>query len=239
MADVDDRSEIERLRAQLAAQEAEIARLRHASEPRAPTRRDVLRSAGLIAGGLAAAAAVAGTTGSKPAVAVEGHNIRLQGNPGYLFLRLNGTDIEGESPVQSLGREDSIQVLYFQSKVTRPVEGGLTTGARRYEPIVIRKAVDKSTPLLMKALVNNEVADATFKFYRPSPSGDGTEEHYYTIELKQGRIVGSNQYSPQANDSGVGAPVPKMEEIQFVFGTIQWTYQNGGITFQDSFSTKA
>lgn len=237
MAEIDNRSEIERLRARLAEQEAEIARLRQASEGRATTRRDVLRSAGLIAGGLAAAAAVAGTTGSKPAVAVEGHNIRLTGRPSYVFLKLNGTDIEGESTVQSLGREDAIEGMYFQSKVARPIDStGQVSGQRRYEPIVIRKAVDKSTPLLVKGLVNNEVAEAAFKFYRPDGT-TGQEEHYYTIQIKQGRIISLNQYAPQANDSGGGAPVPEMEEIQLTFGNIEWTYVNGGITFEDSFSS--
>lgn len=241
MSERDDPSEIERLRAQVAAQEAEIARLRQASEGRGTTRRDVLRGAGLIAGGLAAAAAVAGTAGSKPAVAVEGHNIRLQGRPSWIFLKLNGTDIHGESDVSSLGREDAIQGEYFQSKVFQVLSSstGLPSGQRRYEPIVIRKRVDKSSPLLLKGLVQNEVADAVFKFYRPNPTGDGTTEQYYTIEIKQGRIIGVNQYAPQANDSGASAPVPEMEEVQFVFNTIEWTYEDGGITFQDSFSTKA
>lgn len=240
MSERDDRTEIERLRAQVASQEAEIARLRQASEGRATTRRDVLKSAGLIAGGLAAAAAVAGTAGSKPAVAVEGHNIRLQGNPSYVFLKLNGTQINGESDVTSLGRQNSIKSQYFQSKVAKPVDSsGQVTGQRRYEPIVMRKAIDKSTPLLLKGLVQNEVADAVFKFYRPNPSGDGTEEQYYTVEIKQGRILSVNQYAPQANDGGAGGPVPEMEEVTFTFGTIEWTFENGGISFQDSFSTKA
>lgn len=242
MSDRDDRTEIERLRAQVASQEAEIARLRQGSEGRATTRRDVLKSAGLIAGGLAAAAAVAGTAGSKPAVAVEGHNIRMLGRPSYVFLKLNGTQINGESDVTSLGRANAIQGEYFQSKVTKPFDAstGQTSGQRRYEPIVIRKRVDKSTPLLLQALVENRVADAVFKFYRPNPTGDGTEEQYYTIEIKQGRIISVNQYAPQANDGGAGGqPVPEMEEISFTFGTIEWTYTNGGITFEDTFSTKA
>ena len=242
MAEFDDRTETERLRAQIASQEAEIARLRQASEGRATTRRDVLKSAGLIAGGLAAAAAVVGTAGSKEAAAVEGHNIRNLGNPAYLFLKANGTDIQGESSVNSLGRQNSIETQYFQWKVitARDASTGQTTGRRQYQPIVIRKRIDKSTPLLIKALCNNEVAEGTFKFFRPSPSGDGTTEHYYTVEFKQGRVSGLNQYDGQANDSGAGGgPVPTMEEVQFTFNQISWTYENGGITFQDSFSSTA
>ena len=172
-------------------------------------------------------------------MAVEGHNIRLQGRPSYIFLKLSGADIDGESGVSTLGREDAIEGEYFQSKVTKPIDSsGQVTGQRRYEPIVIRKRVDKSTPLLLKGLVNNEVAEAAFKFYRPDPN-NGTEEQYYTIEIKQGRIIGVNQYAPQAQRLGAGAAVPEMEEISFTFGTIEWTYENGGITFQDTFSTKA
>jgi type VI secretion system secreted protein Hcp len=242
MAEIDDRTETERLRAQLAAQEAEIARLRRAAEGGGSTRREVLKSAGLIAGVLAAAAAVVGTAGSKEAAAVEGHNIRNLGTPAYLFLKANGSDIQGESSVPSLGRQNSIETMYFQWKVStvRDASTGQTTGRRQYQPIVIRKRIDKSTPLLLKALCNNEVAEGTFKFFRPNPSGDGTTEHYYTVEIKQGRISGVNQYDGQANDMGAGGgAVPTMEEVQFTFNEISWTYENGGITFEDSLSSTA
>jgi len=58
----------------------------------------------------------------------------------------------------------------------------MATGERTYEPIRIAKRIDKSSPLLAKALCNNEVIEATFKFYRPDPAGSGTQEHFYTIE---------------------------------------------------------
>ena len=237
MANGDDRTEIERLRAQLAQQEAEIARLRRTAEGSVSTRRDVLKSAGLIAGGLAAAAAVVGTTGSKEAAAIEGHNVRLAGTPSWLFLKLNGSDIQGESSISSLGRENAIESLYFQWQVAtaRDASSGLSTGRRQYQPIVIRKRVDKSTPLLVKGLVMNQVVDATFKFYRPSPNGDGTTEYFYSVAIKQGRIASFNQYDPQSNDTGASSiPAPMMEEVQFIFNDIEWTYQNGGISFEDS-----
>jgi type VI secretion system secreted protein Hcp len=52
----------------------------------------------------------------------------------------------------------------------------------------MRERIDKSSPLLCKALVENQVIEATFKCFRPNPTGDGTTEQFYSVAFKQGRI---------------------------------------------------
>ena len=154
----------------------------------------------------------------------------------HLYLKANGQEIHGESKQTSLGRENSIECLYFEFRASVPTgtsASGMTTGRRQYSPIKIRKAIDKSSPLLLKAFTNNESVDAIFRFFRPNPTGDGTTEQFYTIEIRSGRIVGVAQYVNEiirdeyAND-------PPLEEVQFLFHTIEWTYTNGGITHEDS-----
>ncbi len=101
----------------------------------------------------------------------------------HLFLKGNGFDIQGESTQTSIGRENSIECLSFKSSVLTVREKGtaIATGRRQHEPIVIHKRIDKSSPLLIKALCDNQVIEAEFKFYRPNPTGDGTTEQFYTM----------------------------------------------------------
>jgi type VI secretion system secreted protein Hcp len=155
----------------------------------------------------------------------------------YLFLKANGADIKGESTVTSQGRENSIECLYFKFNVNTAREAGtgMASGRRQYEPIVIRKRVDKSTPLLFKALVENQVIEAKFLFFRPSRAGDGTTEQYYTIEIKQGRIASINQWSPDSINPAESR-IPELEEVTFVFHTIISTYTDGGLSHEDSWA---
>ncbi len=155
----------------------------------------------------------------------------------HLYLKANGSDIKGESTQTSLGRADSIECLYFSSTVrtAREASSGLAVGRRTYEPIIIRKRIDKSTPLIYKALCQNEKIDGVFKFFRPNPTGDGTTEQFYTIEIKNGRVSHFNAVVPDTIDPA-SSTQPPLEEIGFLFHTISWTYTNGGVTHEDTWS---
>jgi type VI secretion system secreted protein Hcp len=155
----------------------------------------------------------------------------------HLYLKANGQDIKGESTQASLGRKDSIECLYYESSVrtARETGSGMATGRRSYEPLVIRKRIDKSTPLIYKALVENQVIDGIFKFFRPNPTGDGTTEQFYTVEIKQGRVASFKAFVPDTIDPASSAD-PPLEEITFVFHTISWTITNGGVTHEDTWS---
>jgi type VI secretion system secreted protein Hcp len=155
----------------------------------------------------------------------------------HLFLKANGTDIEGNSTQTSMGRENSIECLYLEHavKTAREAGSGQASGRRQYEPILIRKRIDKSTPLIAKALVENQVCDGVFKFFRPAPTGDGTTEQFYTIEFKGGRVASINQFSPDAIEPA-SSMQPPMEEVGFVFHTIIWTFMDGGVSHEDTWS---
>ncbi|MDY7225756.1 type VI secretion system tube protein TssD [Hyalangium rubrum] len=155
----------------------------------------------------------------------------------HLYLKANGTEIKGDSTQVSLGREGSIECVYYEQGVITARErgSGLATGRRQYEPLLIRKRIDKSTPLLMKALTENQVIDATFKFFRPNPTGDGTTEQFYTVNIKQGRINSIKQLVPNTIVPA-SAFEPPLEEVAIVFHTIDWTYTNGGVQHADSWS---
>lgn len=156
-----------------------------------------------------------------------------------LFLKSNGQLVQGESTVTSMGRENSIECLYFKDAVLSVQSGsGPATGRRTYEPIVFRKRIDKSSPLLARALCNNEVIEGTFRFYRPNPAGDGTTQHFFTVEIREGRVASIRRISPDVLDPASAAE-PPTEEVTLVFQNITWTYVPGGITHSDTFRSTA
>jgi type VI secretion system secreted protein Hcp len=155
----------------------------------------------------------------------------------HLFLKIGGNDVKGESRQTSEGREGSIECSYFEGDVVTAREqgSGLSTGRRAFKPLVIRKAIDKSSPLLLKALSKNQTVDGVFKFYRPNPSGDGTTEQFYTVEFKNGRVAAVKQMV-QFTEAGSDRDVPPMEEVQFVFSEIIWRYEQGGVEHTDNWA---
>lgn len=162
----------------------------------------------------------------------------LAAQSAALWLKANGEDIRGESPVMSPGREGTIEVLSLTMGVTSPrdVATGMATGRRTYDPIVITKRIDKSSPLLAKALTHNEVVEGTIRFYRTKP--DGTMSNYYTLRFSNGRVSSVRQYLPNVLDPAT-ASLPPYEEVSFVFQTITWIYEDGGIAYEDSMSGRS
>jgi type VI secretion system secreted protein Hcp len=153
----------------------------------------------------------------------------------HLYLKANGADVKGESTQTSLGRADSIECLSFLDSVRTARErgSGQATGRRTYEPVKVTKRIDKSSPLLAKALCNNEVIEGIFKFFRPNPAGDGTTQHFFTVEIKEGRVAAVDRFSPDVSDPA-SALMPPTETVSFVFHNITWTYEDGGVTHHDN-----
>jgi len=143
-----------------------------------------------------------------------------------VHLTLKGAkqgDIKGDSTQTSLGREGSIECIYYEQGITSTYDPatGTATGRLMYTPLLIRKLVDSSSPLLIQAMVSNETVEGVFKFFRPDPSGDGTTQQYYTVDFKQGRIVSFKQYVPDTTEPDTANDQP-MDEVSFVFGTMHW-----------------
>lgn len=141
----------------------------------------------------------------------------------YMFLQIDGNTIEGESAVASLGRENSIPIDSFNQEMARQSGGTI-----EHKNIIITKFIDKASPLLFKALSNNETVDsAEFKFFGQTLSGSGAEEHFYTIKIESGNIESMITFT----DSG--KPY-YFEEISISFQDITWTDEISGATHKDS-----
>ena len=120
----------------------------------------------------------------------------------HLELYANETKIDGDSTIVSMERENTIECLSFEDSVrtAREASTGMASGERTYEPIKITKRIDRSSPLLAKALCNNEAIRGTFRFYRPNPDGDGTTQHFFTIAIQEARINSIFRVSPDVID---------------------------------------
>jgi type VI secretion system secreted protein Hcp len=155
----------------------------------------------------------------------------------HLFLKIRGNDVKGESTQTSLGRDGSIEcIAYEQGVITaREAATNTVTARRQFSPLKIVKRMDRSSPLLLKALSETATVAGVFKFYRPNPSGDGTTEQFYSVEFGDGKVASVKQFV-NLTTRQESAGDPPLEEITFVFSTITWTYNNGGVTHTDSWS---
>ncbi|MCE1658640.1 type VI secretion system tube protein Hcp, partial [Enterobacter hormaechei] len=65
-----------------------------------------------------------------------------------------------------------------------------------FQPIDIRKPIDKSSPLLSQALTSNEILTCEFFFYRTSMNGG--LELYYKVKLTEASLVNINFFCPNS-----------------------------------------
>ena len=136
------------------------------------------------------------------------------------------------------GREGTCLVVNLEQAVLIPrgPHDGQVHGHRVHEPLVIRKAVDRASPLLQRALATGEEITAEIQFFRLRPTGDGKEENFYTIKLEQGRITSYKLELPSTLDRD-NAALPVMERVEFAYGKITSTFVPDGVENVDEWIT--
>jgi len=154
------------------------------------------------------------------------------------YMRLTG-EVQGEikGSVTQAGREDSILVVAFNHEIDSPRDAasGLPTGKRQHKPLIITKEIDRSTPLLMNALTNNEnITNLSLEFWEPSRSGK--EYQYYTIELVNANISNIRQEMLD-NRYPENMRLTVAEHVSFVYQKIIKTCTDGGISAEDDWTT--
>jgi type VI secretion system secreted protein Hcp len=149
--------------------------------------------------------------------------------PIRAMLTVNGAAVPGDGP------GGSILILGFEHEVVSPRDAatGQATGARQYKPVRLVKAIDKTTPLLFQALAQNRNCNLELKFYRKDASNQAV--HYYTITLTNANVSGIREWKPNIRDLSADR-AGDLEEVSFVYHTITFTYVEGGITFEDTWS---
>jgi len=141
----------------------------------------------------------------------------------------NITDRTGEQE----GHENEILCQAFEHAVLVPRDdqSGLATGKRIHRAMMIIKSVDRSSPQLYSALVNNErLTEITIKHYRTDPTG--TLQNHFTVKLTNAVIVSIKAWQPNYLNPAT-EQISYTEEVSFAYQTIDWLWVDGGVESMD------
>jgi type VI secretion system secreted protein Hcp len=151
--------------------------------------------------------------------------------PTTAYLTLTGkTQGAIKGNVTAKDREGAIALLSVDYEISSPFDPttGLATGKRQHKPIVVTKAVDETSPSLLKALVTNEVLTTVkIDFWRPAPE---TAASYFSITLTNA-IVSDVTLKSSADEAK-----SETEQLQFVYQSIVWTWTPTGTSAQDDWN---
>lgn len=143
-----------------------------------------------------------------------------------IYLTLNGKNqgliSSGCMSLDSIGIKaqishlDQIMVYELNHRLTR-------IDNVNHQCLTIRKPIDKSFPLLSKAINDNEILNCEFPLYRTNRFG--LNELYYIIKLTEARICDLQLSVPHVVDDSKGLAE---ETVSFVYEAISWEHCSAG-----------
>ena len=120
------------------------------------------------------------------------------------------------------GHQDEIMVLAYLHDMLTGNDGSLAGGRGKHMPVMITKAIDKSSPLLASALHEREEVECIINFYRTATAGG--QERYYSIHLTGARIAHISQQVPHAIRMNDAEP---QEQVSIRYRDIAWAHVPG------------
>lgn len=152
----------------------------------------------------------------------------------YLTLKgqLQGMISAGCSTPESIGNKAQIahkdQILIYE------LSHGLTRNQNvNHQTLVIKKPVDKSSPLLNKSITENEILTCEFNFYRTNRAG--MNELYYKIKLTDATIKDLRLLSPDNLDNPGGQPT---ETVSLAYNSVSWEHCMAGTSTYSLWNTR-
>ena len=148
--------------------------------------------------------------------------------------------IQGVHSQSSLDRVNTIEVFALKNAIGTSFDRSTLQSTRRhyYEPVTFTKGVDASTVKIRQALVRSErITSARFRWFRSSPAGSGTMEHFLTLLLQDARITSCVLRLPDAMDP-VAHIQPPLDEVSIVFDRVTWTFHDGSVEFEDTWQSQ-
>lgn len=148
-------------------------------------------------------------------------------NPGYMSIKgvAQGLISAGCSTPESIGNKyqsshtDEIMVLSYRHNLANI--GNISKPT--HSPIVITKAIDKSSPLLAQALSSREEINCTISFYHVSSFG--LQEKFYSVSINGAVIVDLTSELPHVVLQGDAEP---QEQLAIRYREITWTHHLAG-----------
>lgn len=155
-------------------------------------------------------------------------------NPAYMWLTdENGSPITGISLVS--GRVGSIELTTLNHHLHIPADQntGRLTGTRVHSPIALLKEVDKSTPLLYRAMCEGlTLKSAIIKMYQILDAG--IEAEYFNIILDNVKVTAITPNLYPGGQTG-----KHFENIQLRYEAITWKCCEGNIIYKDTWNNRA
>ena len=143
-----------------------------------------------------------------------------------IWLTLNGQSqgliSAGCSAVDSIGNK--AQLVHCDQIMVMAISHGIHREQNvNHQSMTMVKPVDKASPLLGKAINDNEELTCEFSFYRTNRMG--FNELYYTIKLTKARISSIHLHVPHTIDDSAGQPE---ESIELCYESISWEHHIAG-----------
>lgn len=129
------------------------------------------------------------------------------------------------------GREGMIEGIQLDHEIEVPTDKvtGQATGNRVHGPLFFLKEIDRSSPMLLQALVTNEqIKEMVIHFWKVNEKGQELE--FYTVKLSDGALISVNTMLPNINKEGQLKP---SEEVGIRYSKIEWTITDGNIVAMD------
>jgi type VI secretion system Hcp family effector len=145
-----------------------------------------------------------------------------------LALQAAGSTLDGDHGESAPGRHDTIQVLAYESRVEIPQGSASDAGKRRHGPITIRKPIDRSSPLLLRAMVQNQTLSAMFSWF-DAARGPASGDPFFIVKVAHAHIVLIRQLLMPASDGTLSA----QEEVHLAFDSVTWESVPGKVASSD------
>ena len=126
-------------------------------------------------------------------------------NPVYLTLNdvLQGLISAGCSSLAAIGNK--AQITHMDQIIVLGLSHGMTRAQNvNHQTLVLQKPVDKSSPLLSKAITENECLTSYFEYYRTKRFS--VNEMYYKVKLIKVRIASIKHIVPHTITNSQGQP---------------------------------
>jgi type VI secretion system secreted protein Hcp len=127
---------------------------------------------------------------------------------------------------------DVVEIFGWSHEIISPRDAasGLPTGKRQHKPFTITKPMDKTSPLLREAhSINKPLPEVELLLVQTDR--DGNPVPYFTIKLTNAFVASTSTSGPSGNGEG------PTESVTFVYGSIKWTYEPGGVSHEDDWET--
>jgi len=153
----------------------------------------------------------------------------------YMWIEGSEQGVITAGELTTPGHEDEVLALAVTHSLEIPLDihTGLPSGQRKHGAMNVVKAAGPSSVLVNQALVNGEQLTVRIRFFKDDGGG---ETHYMTIELENAVLVSVKPRAVNSNEQSPATP-PHLDTVSFIYGSITWTWVEGGISFEDVWNT--